>query len=427
DSARAALSVSLVLRVRNSSGGLEGGIERLGCLTEASDIASLQLIVVDDAAPGMARAVARLSRERSTGSWPSEPLRLLRHPTPRGLARSLRAALAHVTGEVTVFGDWGGEAGLAPLRPMLALLARAGADAVLPSRRVSGVAPPEPLRGRLLRQACNRVTGLALTDVAAPGFRAVRTDLLRSLPLEAHVDRFDLALPVLLARRAARVLEAPAAPCEGTPATQTSEGVWEGLAALAETAYMGDVFARDAHRSHALSRRDGAPRFTAWLADTLRPYLGQRVLEVGAGAGALARALAGRKAYVAVEAHPHCVHTLEALQRELPALSAVAADVTHGDPLPTVPGGFDAVLCVDGLDKADDDAALLGRMRDVLAPDGRIVLLLSHGPWNFGSLDRGTGRQRRYTRATVESLAHAAGMVVRQILPFNRISSIPWW
>jgi SAM-dependent methyltransferase len=121
------------------------------------------------------------------------------------------------------------------------------------------------------------------------------------------------------------------------------------------------------------------------------------------------------------------VHTLEALQRELPALSAVAADVTHGDPLPTVPGGFDAVLCVDGLDKADDDAALLERMRDVLAPDGRVVLLLSHGPWNFGSLDRGTGRQRRYTRATVEALANAAGMVVRQILPFNRVSSIPWW
>ncbi len=39
---------------------------------------------------------------------------------------------------------------------------------------------------------------------------------------------------------------------------------------------------------HALSK---APRFNRWMGDTIRPYLGERVLEIGAGIGNLTRVL----------------------------------------------------------------------------------------------------------------------------------------
>ena len=43
-----------------------------------------------------------------------------------------------------------------------------------------------------------------------------------------------------------------------------------------------------------------APRFNQWMADTIRPYVRERVLEIGAGMGNLTRALArGKQRYIA--------------------------------------------------------------------------------------------------------------------------------
>ena len=51
-----------------------------------------------------------------------------------------------------------------------------------------------------------------------------------------------------------------------------------------------------------LQALSGAPRFNAWMADTIRPFVGERVLEIGAGIGNLTRALVPRrKLYVATD------------------------------------------------------------------------------------------------------------------------------
>ena len=51
-----------------------------------------------------------------------------------------------------------------------------------------------------------------------------------------------------------------------------------------------------------LERMDGARRYNAWIGRQLRPYLGQRVLEVGAGIGTITREIeAGRVLVIALE------------------------------------------------------------------------------------------------------------------------------
>jgi len=55
------------------------------------------------------------------------------------------------------------------------------------------------------------------------------------------------------------------------------------------------------------------------------------------------------------------------------------------------------------------------------------VILVPHGPWNFGTLDEALGHQRRYTEATLTAAARAAGLVVERILRFNRVGTIAWF
>ena len=53
-----------------------------------------------------------------------------------------------------------------------------------------------------------------------------------------------------------------------------------------------DLYKADEHGSLNLVEMERARRFNIWMADTLRPYVGDRVLEIGAGTGYNAALLA---------------------------------------------------------------------------------------------------------------------------------------
>ena len=55
------------------------------------------------------------------------------------------------------------------------------------------------------------------------------------------------------------------------------------------------------------------------------------------------------------------------------------------------------------------------------------MVLVPAGPWNFGTLDEALGHRRRYTEATLREAAERAGLSVTAVIPFNRLSSLPWW
>src|SRR5260370_37525815 len=74
------------------------------------------------------------------------------------------------------------------------------------------------------------------------------------------------------------------------------EAVW----VILRNAFTSDIY-KDSGPDilHALSK---APRFNRWMGETIRPYVGERVLEIGAGIGTLTRVLVPRvKGYVAAD------------------------------------------------------------------------------------------------------------------------------
>jgi SAM-dependent methyltransferase len=163
------------------------------------------------------------------------------------------------------------------------------------------------------------------------------------------------------------------------------------------------------------------------MADTIRPFCGRRVLEIGSGTGNLTRQLIPRDRYVASDINPLYLSTLRGLTADRPYLDVTLTDVTRGDSFPRVEGGFDTVVCLNVVEHVDDDLGALANIRSVLAPGGRAIVLVPQGPEIFGTLDEVLGHKRRYTRATLEKLAGDAGFAVERVVEFNRVGRPAWW
>lgn len=160
--------------------------------------------------------------------------------------------------------------------------------------------------------------------------------------------------------------------------------------------------------------------------DRVRPWIGQHVLEIGAGIGNLSSFLLDRGRVVLTDAAPEYLAYLRERFGARPNVRVVRLS------LPAVDGAalgerFDTIVCLNVLEHVDDDRGSLRAMRGLLEPGGRLVLLVPALPALYGSLDRALGHVRRYTARELATKYGEAGLHLRHLEYFN-LAGIPgWW
>ena len=75
-------------------------------------------------------------------------------------------------------------------------------------------------------------------------------------------------------------------------------------------------------------------------------------------------------------------------------------------------GSFDLIVLLDVLEHIEDDVAALRRVREKLAPGGRVLVTVPALPWLWSEHDATHHHFRRYTPATLRRSAEAAGLQV---------------
>jgi SAM-dependent methyltransferase len=175
-----------------------------------------------------------------------------------------------------------------------------------------------------------------------------------------------------------------------------------------------------------LERISAAPAFNRWMFDRLRPWLGRRVLEIGAGIGNMSAFLIDRERVVLSDTEPYYVARLRERFAGRANVAVVELRLPACDPR-LVGERFDTIVCLNVLEHIEDDPASLRSMRWLLRPGGRLVLLVPALRALYGTLDEALGHYRRYTPRELAAKLAGAGFRLAHLEYFN-LAGIPgWW
>jgi SAM-dependent methyltransferase len=144
-----------------------------------------------------------------------------------------------------------------------------------------------------------------------------------------------------------------------------------------------------------------------WSAQ-VRPHLGRRVLEVGAGIGANTSYLnRGAAEWVCLEPDLKMAEMLAAAinRGAIPASRVIAGTVSD---LPATPR-FDSIVYIDVLEHIEDDSAELAQAAKRLDLDGKVIMVGPAHAWLFSEFDKSIGHFRRYSPRSVRAL-HCCGL-----------------
>ena len=419
--------LSVLVPVYNERHVVEASLRRLLSLRD-NLISSLEVIVVDDqSTDGTWTILERLAAE-------DPRIVLLRNERNLGKGAALRKAIAHSTGDISIVHDADLEYDPSDIPSLLLPFAKEGADAVFGSRYLSA-----PYRralmhrhttiNKLLTWGSNWFTDLNLTDIETC-YKAVKTDLLKSIPIRSNDFRFEVELTFKLAKRRARVFEAPIRYLPRTREEGKKIRAYDGLLALISMIrfwLVDDLYMEDEYGSRILSELEHARRFNYWMGKTLRPFIGDRVLEIGAGIGTLTNQFIPRELYLASDINPHYIRYLQSYSYGKPYLHVLNVDAGKSEDFTGLEEKFDTALMINVLEHVPDEGLALRNLWSTLEPGGRAIILVPQHPGLYGTLDEVLLHRERYTPAKLEQALTDAGFRVETTFDFNRVSVPGWW
>ncbi|MEZ5333075.1 MAG: glycosyltransferase [Thermoanaerobaculia bacterium] len=425
--ASASPRLSVVVPVYNERLLVAALLERL-LAAEVPGLSGLEVLVVDDGSKdGTREIVRRIAR--------AEPaVRLIEHERNRGKGAAVRTGIREATGDLIVFQDADLEYDPADLGKLVEPFLDGEADVVYGSRflaREKGrvLSFRHTLGNRLLTWLSNWLTDLNLTDMETC-YKMFRADLLKSIPIRSNDFAMEPEITAKVAKRGCRVVEVPISYAGRSYREGKKIGWRDGVKAVSAMFRFwlrNDLYAEDEHRSHILHALAGARRYNRWMADAIRPRVGERVLEVGAGIGNVTVWLLPRERYVATDTNPHYLTYLRNFATGKPYLEIRAADLSRAADFSAWQGSFDTVVCLNVLAFLEDPVEALRTLHDSLVPGGRLLLYVPRGRHLYSTLDQVLGHRRRYDRRSLSAELEAAGFELESVRHFNRWAVPGWW
>ncbi len=387
-----------------------------------------ELVIVDDrSTDGTSDILDRLAA--------AEPrIRLFRHEVNRGKGAAVRTAIQEAQGDFSLIQDADLEYDPAEYPVLLRPLLDGRADAVFGSRYLAGeqtrVLPFwHSMINKGLTLISNMFCNLNITDMETC-YKVFRTDLLKSIPIRSDRFGFEPEITMKCAKRKLRVYEVPISYHGRTYEEGKKIGWKDGLKALGVILkfwLIDDLYAAPYGRG-VLNNLMGTPQYLSWLARVLRPYIGDTVLEIGAGIGNISGRLMGRRLlYVAAETDALHLHTLRNRFLRTPNVQVSQIDPAVASDFAGLEQTFDTVLAINIFEYLEDPAAAVQLLQRTLKPGGRLVALVPQGPGLYGTLDKAMGHRRRFRADELRQLLESNGLTVERMLNFNKIGAPPWW
>lgn len=174
-----------------------------------------------------------------------------------------------------------------------------------------------------------------------------------------------------------------------------------------------------------------AVNYHKWILDEFRPFLGKRVVEVGAGTGSFSELLLEEDLDSLSLVEPSDM--FESLQTNVSQIknkaqvdfyksifSEVATEISDKQKP-------DSIIYVNVLEHIEHDVSELEHIYRTLGKGGRCFIFVPALMSLYGEFDRKIGHFRRYTKQEVEGKCESAGFKVLKSKYFDFAGIIPWF
>ncbi|MBU4420677.1 MAG: glycosyltransferase [Proteobacteria bacterium] len=385
-----------------------------------------ELIIVDDHSDdGTWEIIQDLAK-------PHNNIKIFRHETNQGKGTAIRRAVDEVTGDIVIIQDADLEYNPEDYKKLIKPILNGDADVVYGSRfgfsemrRVLYF--KHTLGNRFITFLSNWFTDLNLTDIETC-YKVFRASILKSLPLRSKRFGFEPEITAKIAKRNLRIFEVPIS-YFGRTYREGKKITWkDGLAAIwfILKFWLIDDLYKDEDKNILLSMSN-THHFNKWLASLIRPYLGNKVLEVGAGIGTMTLEFLPREHYTCLEIDTLHMITLKNMFMNKPNVDVISVDIEEIEEIRTVNRAYDSALCLNVLEYLQNDSGALKNMNELLVEGGRLVLVVPNSPYFYNSLDRTLGHVKRYKVQDIKNLLNMSGFKIKYLKTLNKIGMLGWF
>ncbi|GJQ21250.1 MAG: hypothetical protein HBSIN02_16050 [Bacteroidia bacterium] len=173
-----------------------------------------------------------------------------------------------------------------------------------------------------------------------------------------------------------------------------------------------------------------AVHYNDFVSARMRPFLGTRILELGAGIGNLTPHFLRYGTHVtAIDIDPDLIRIHRERVEAQPRLVVECCSIEDLARRTELQNHFDSVVSSNVLEHISDDAigGVVRAMRTLLKPGGYAVHWIPAFQGIFGTLDRAFGHHRRYSKASAGKLFESAGFEVQSASYWNMPGFFGWW
>ena len=178
--------------------------------------------------------------------------------------------------------------------------------------------------------------------------------------------------------------------------------------------------------SETLRRMSSLERYSEWVVERIKPWVGGSVLEVGSGIGNNSRYLLDRKELFLTDINNEYIEILGKKFADYPNVSCEFYNLEEsGKHLRGK--GIDTIVALNVLEHVHDDTHALREMASILSPGGRVILQIPAHKLLYGSLDMNLDHCRRYTIREIQQKFEASGFTAERFIRINMFGTLGWF
>ncbi len=177
-----------------------------------------------------------------------------------------------------------------------------------------------------------------------------------------------------------------------------------------------------------LTRMNKLNKYNEWLFSKIKPYIGDSILEVGAGIGTYSQYLLKAKLLVLSDIEEKYLVNLKKNFENSKNVYCEKIDlVNNNDITKLAKYKIDTVISINVFEHIKSDQKALENIYKIIQPGGRLLTVIPNHPFLYGSLDKYAHHFRRYSMREAVNLLTKAGFKVEKKFTFNFLGAINWF